>query len=85
VAPGSPINQFGIDAHDQLDVFGSWRFTDRITMRGGIDNVTNEDPEIVGATTVNNNLGTTNSNYDQFGRRVFFGLTIALSGARGAR
>jgi iron complex outermembrane recepter protein len=78
VAPGTAANTFGIDAHDQLDIFGSWRFTDRIMMRGGIDNLTNEDPEIVGRTTVNNNLGSTNSNYDQFGRRVFLGLSIAL-------
>ena len=47
-------------------------------MRGGIDNLTNADPEIVGRTTVNNNLGSTNSNYDQFGRRVFLGLSISL-------
>jgi iron complex outermembrane receptor protein len=78
VAPGSAANTFGIDAHDQIDLFGSWRFTDRITMRGGIDNVTNEDPEIVGRTTINNNKGSTNSNYDQFGRRLFFGLSIAM-------
>jgi iron complex outermembrane recepter protein len=78
VAPGTAANTFGVDAHDQLDVFGSWQFTDRITIRGGIDNLTNADPEIVGATTVNNNLGSTNSNYDQFGRRVFLGLSIAL-------
>ncbi len=68
----------GIDQHDQLDLFGSWRFTDRISIRGGIDNLTNADPEIVGATTANNNLGSTNSNYDQFGRRIFLGLSIAL-------
>ena len=37
-----------------------------------------EDPEVVGRTTINNNKGTTNSNYDQFGRRIFFGLSIAL-------
>jgi outer membrane receptor protein involved in Fe transport len=78
VAPGSAANTFGVDAHDQLDIFGSWRFTDRIMMRGGIDNLTDEDPEVVGRTTINNNLGNTNSNYDQFGRRVFLGLTITL-------
>jgi outer membrane receptor protein involved in Fe transport len=78
VAPGTAANTFGIDAHDQLDVFGTWRFTDRIVMRGGIDNLTNADPEIVGRTTINNNRGSTNSNYDQFGRRIFFGLSISL-------
>jgi iron complex outermembrane recepter protein len=78
VAPSAAANTFGIDAHDQLDLFGSWRFTDRVSIRGGIDNVTDADPEIVGATTVNRNLGSTNSNYDQFGRRLFLGVSIAL-------
>jgi iron complex outermembrane receptor protein len=78
VAPGSAANTFGPDSHDQIDVFGTWRFSDRIFLRGGIDNLTNADPEIVGRTTVNNNKGNTNSNYDQFGRRIFLGLSISL-------
>jgi outer membrane receptor protein involved in Fe transport len=75
-APGTTFR--GVDAHDQFDVFGMWRPTDRLTLRGGIDNLTNEDPEWVNATATNNNIGTTNSDYDQIGRRYFIGLTVEL-------
>jgi outer membrane receptor protein involved in Fe transport len=78
VAPGAAPNAFGIEDYDRLDLFGSWQFGERLSMRGGIDNVTNEDPAIVGRTTLNNAKGSTNSNYDQFGRRVFLGLTVAF-------
>jgi outer membrane receptor protein involved in Fe transport len=77
-APGAAPNAFGIESHDQLDLFGSFQFNERISMRGGIDNLTNEDPEVVNRTTVNNAKGSTNSNYDQFGRRLFLGLTVAF-------
>jgi outer membrane receptor protein involved in Fe transport len=76
--PGSAATALGIDSHDQIDLFGTWTFADRYTLRAGIDNLTNADPEVVGATTTDRNLGTTNSRYDQFGRRIFFGLQIAL-------
>jgi outer membrane receptor protein involved in Fe transport len=77
-APGSAANVLGVDSHDQFDLFATWRPTDRLTLRSGIDNLTNEDPEWVNVTTVNNNIGATNSDYDQIGRRYFFGLTLAL-------
>jgi outer membrane receptor protein involved in Fe transport len=79
-APGTSANTFGTDAHDQLDLFGSWAFGqgERYQLRGGIDNLLNADPEIVGATTTNNALGATNAVYDQFGRRLFFGFTVTL-------
>jgi hypothetical protein len=32
----------------------------------------------VGATTANNAIGSTNANYDPFGRRIFIGLTVTL-------
>lgn len=76
--PGSAPTAFGVHAHDQFDLFGSWQFGQRWSLRGGIDNLLNADPEWVGATTTNNAIGTTNSNYDQIGRRIFFGVTMTL-------
>jgi outer membrane receptor for ferrienterochelin and colicin len=82
--PGSAPSVLGVDAHDQLDVFSRWNFAERYELRAGIDNVTNEDPEVVGASwtgnpaTSNNALGSTNADYDTFGRRVFVGLSIAF-------
>jgi iron complex outermembrane receptor protein len=76
--PGAAADTLPVDSHDQFDVYGSWTFGDRYELRGGIDNLLNADPAVVGATTTDNNLGTTNSNYDQFGRRFFIGLTVSL-------
>lgn len=77
-SPGSSANSLPVHSHDQFDLFGSWSFGDRYQLRGGIDNLLNADPEWVGATTTNNAIGTTSSNYDQIGRRVYFGLQISL-------
>jgi outer membrane receptor protein involved in Fe transport len=76
--PGSSSSVFGVDSHQQLDLFGSWNFKQRWQLRGGIDNLLNEDPEWVGRSTTNNAIGTTNSNYDTIGRRVSIGLEVRL-------
>jgi outer membrane receptor protein involved in Fe transport len=82
--PGSPSSVLGVDAHDQFDLFSRWNFRERYELRAGIDNLTNEDPEVVGASwtgspaTSNNALGSTNADYDTFGRRVFIGLSVAF-------
>jgi outer membrane receptor protein involved in Fe transport len=73
--PGSSLDSFGVDSHDQIDLFGRWAFAERYEIRFGIDNLMNIDPEIVGASTTNNNLGGTSPNYDTIGRRFFVGLT----------
>ena len=72
--PGSSTAALGVKSHDQLDLFGSWNYNERYTFRAGIDNLMNADPEVVGATTTNNALGSTSSAYDQIGRRFFFSL-----------
>jgi outer membrane receptor protein involved in Fe transport len=77
-APDAAPDVRGVDSHNQFDLFSNWTINDRLTLRAGIDNLLNEDPEIVGATPFDNNLGTTNSNYDQFGRRLFIGLSVDL-------
>ncbi|HLB30882.1 MAG TPA: TonB-dependent receptor [Gammaproteobacteria bacterium] len=75
--PGSAATAFGIESHDQVDLFGRWSFLENYVLRFGIDNLLNADPEIVGANATNNALGATNSNYDQIGRRFFVGLTAS--------
>ena len=76
--PGASVDLQGVDSHDQLDLFADWSFRDRYTLRAGIDNLTDAEPEVVGATSTNNALGSTSVNYDPFGRRFFVGLTVAL-------
>ena len=77
-APGSSADALGVESHNQFDLFGSWVFGERYYLRGGIDNLLNEDPEVVGATLNDRNLGSTDSNYDQIGRRFFIGLTVEM-------
>ena len=76
--PDSAATVFGVNAHDQYDLFANWTFGERYSLRAGIDNLTNEDPEVVGATTANNALGSTSADYDTFGRRAYLGLSIGF-------
>lgn len=76
--PGSASNSLPVDSYSRLDVFGSWTFKQHWQLRGGVDNVLNVDPVWVGATTINNAIGTTNGNYDQIGRRVYLGVQVSL-------
>lgn len=73
--PGSASIVQGARSHDQVDLFGRWALTDKIDVRGGIDNVFNRWPETSGAQTgVNNNVGATLLDYDTIGRRYYLGV-----------
>src|SRR5262249_2245012 len=74
--PGS--TNLPVDSYDLLAVFASLSFKSKYRLQAGIDNFLNKDPVVVGATTNNNALGSTNSNYDGFGRRFFLGLQVTL-------
>lgn len=76
--PGSAPGVQGADSHDQIDMFARWNFSDTWTLRAGIDNLLNAQPEVVGASLTDANLGTTDTNYDQIGRRFFFGITASF-------
>jgi iron complex outermembrane recepter protein len=76
--PNASADALGTRAHDRLDLFGNWSFGDRYRLRAGIDNLLDEDPAVVGATSTNNALGSTNTNYDPFGRRFFLGLSVSM-------
>jgi outer membrane receptor protein involved in Fe transport len=76
--PGASVDLRGVDSHDQLDLFADWTFSERYQLRAGIDNLTDAEPEVVGATSTNNALGSTSVNYDPFGRRYFVGLSMSF-------
>ncbi len=75
---GATADIQGVDSHDQLDLFADWTLSERYQLRAGIDNLTDAEPEVVGATSTNNALGSTSVNYDPFGRRYFVGLSMAF-------
>lgn len=57
-----------------FDLFGSWRISDALSLRAGINNLLDKDPPQVGSTP-----GTThNSTYDIYGRQFFLGLNLSL-------
>ncbi len=73
-APGVVAEQ--TQSHTEVDLFGRWTLSERVELRGGIDNLLDEQPEVVGATATNNALNSTNQNYDILGRRFFVGATL---------
>jgi outer membrane receptor protein involved in Fe transport len=83
--PGTAATAVGVKAHDQLDLFGRWKMSERLELRFGIDNLLDADPEVVGATEdeanpsgSNNALGSSFSSNDTFGRRFFLGARVSF-------
>jgi outer membrane receptor protein involved in Fe transport len=74
--PGA--NTLPVESFDMFDLFSSWNISEKYRFQAGIDNLLNQDPATVGATLTNAARGSTNSNYDAFGRRVFVGLSISF-------
>jgi outer membrane receptor protein involved in Fe transport len=68
----------GADSYQMIDAFGSFTLTDKITLRGGIDNLFDFDPEIVGRTPGTTAAkGITNAGfYDPLGRRYYLAVEM---------
>jgi outer membrane receptor protein involved in Fe transport len=68
----------GAGSYDLLSLFGSWDYTEHLSLRAGIDNLFDRQPEIVGYTPgVTNSKGTTASGfYDLLGRRFYAGAKL---------
>jgi outer membrane receptor for ferrienterochelin and colicin len=68
----------GVDSYQIIDVFGSYQVNDSISLRAGIDNLFDPDPEIVGELPgINNNRGNTFPGfYDILGRRFWVGVNF---------
>ncbi|MDH3427560.1 MAG: TonB-dependent receptor, partial [Gemmatimonadota bacterium] len=68
------------DSYNLFNLNGAWRFNDRFNLRGGIDNLFDEDPPVVGAVPgVNNCLRCTNSErYDVLGRRWYMAVEVTF-------
>jgi len=68
----------GAGSYQMLDIFGSISLGEHVQLRGGIDNVLDIEPEIVGRTPgVTEAAGTTNPQYyDVLGRRYFLSLQL---------
>ena len=80
VNPGN--NVLDTPSHDEFGLYATYNFMHRYTLRAGVDNLFNAEPEITGANTgipgftlPTSGQGTTNEGlYDALGRRFYVGL-----------
>ena len=76
--PGSATTVYGVKSHDHFDWFGRWVVNERYELRGGIDNLFDTEPEVVGASATNNAFGSTSPEYDTFGRRFYLAFKASF-------
>lgn len=63
-----------VPAYHYFDLYGSWRVNDRVLFNGGVNNLVDKAPPLVGTT-----LGSTQSStYDIYGRQFYLGVTVKL-------
>jgi iron complex outermembrane receptor protein len=65
-----------IDARNYLELSGRYEFGDRVEVYGGVSNLTEEAPPLMGAGAIQSN--TAPSLYDVFGRRFFMGFRFRI-------
>jgi iron complex outermembrane recepter protein len=70
----------GAGGYGLLDAFGSYTINEKLTVRGGIDNLLDRDPAVVGRNPgTTEAAGATNAGYyDVLGRRFFVSLQLNL-------
>jgi outer membrane receptor protein involved in Fe transport len=74
-----------VDSYNLFNLFARYSISDRVEFRGGVDNLLDEEPPVVGADPgtatlpINNNLGTTEAGYyDPLGRRYYVGFKMSF-------
>ncbi|MDR2216325.1 MAG: TonB-dependent receptor, partial [Nevskiaceae bacterium] len=76
--PTSPL--LGAGAYDIFNLTGNWTVNGALSLRAGIENLFDTDPEIIGRDPgVNEARGSTNTQYyDVLGRRFFVGVRLTF-------
>jgi iron complex outermembrane recepter protein len=68
-------NTFPVDSYQTFNMFAGYSVNDKISLRMGIDNLTDVQPNIVGANPTDNNAEVTRADYyDVLGRRWYVGV-----------
>jgi iron complex outermembrane recepter protein len=79
VARTPTSNVFPVDSYQSFNVFAGYVVNERMNIRMGIDNLTDEQPHIVGARPGDNNAEVTRPDYfDILGRRVYVGVKMSF-------
>ncbi len=78
------LTTYDTEAYHLFNLNMSWAFNERMRLRGGIDNLIDQEPPIVGANPLNTNNpsngkgDTTAGTYDTLGRRYYVGLAVTF-------
>ncbi len=68
---------FPVGSYQSFNVFAGYTVNDKISLRMGLDNLTDVQPNIVGARVGDNNAEVTRPDYyDILGRRLFVGVKM---------
>ena len=75
-----------VDSYNMVNLFARYSINDRLEFRGGIDNLFDEEPPVVGrdpgipgSIPINNNYGSTEAGYyDPLGTRYYVGFKMAF-------
>ena len=67
---------YKFDAENYFDLSGNWEIKDGVTVRGGVNNVLDDDPQLSRSVGTTGNGNTYPQTYDSFGRYVFMGVTL---------
>jgi outer membrane receptor protein involved in Fe transport len=82
----------GVESYNLFSLFAGYQISERLSLRGGIDNLLDEDPPVVGrdpgtnpslgcpgSPQCNNNSANTNTQYyDILGRRAYVALKMSF-------
>ena len=71
---GSRLDRF-FDAENYIDLAATWQVMDTVTLRAGVNNVLDNDPQITTSAGDDGNGNTFPQMYDAMGRYFFFGVT----------
>lgn len=74
----SPGTDLRISAFDYLDLAAAWKVSDKVSVRGGVNNVADKQPPVIGRDSLPFGIGNGNTFpqlYDALGRYLFVGVT----------
>ncbi|HVF18341.1 MAG TPA: TonB-dependent receptor, partial [Steroidobacteraceae bacterium] len=67
-----------ITSQSYLDLSANWNVSEKVRVRGGINNVFDKDPPIVTAEITSGGAANTYEFYDLYGRQLFLGLNVGF-------
>jgi len=74
---GNPARiDYKFDAENYFDLSGTWEVKDGVALRGGVNNLLDDDPQLSSSVGTTGNGNTYPQTYDSFGRYIFMGVTL---------